>query len=286
MDRVAVVAVIFPGNLPFFGSFLASVEMQTTADFDLIIINDGAGDLTGVIGNKSYLIKDVIILKGFPFEIRVKAIKELTNRGYEKLIFSDTDDTLSSNRVKVVVEALNHYSIVCNDLDILNEEGTVVEKNYWSRRLGENFIIEPAFLVDKNIIGFGNCGIRLDIELPSFRAYPNIMAPDWIFFSQLVRNEKKALFTAQGTVGYRQHSNNTIGLKKVTQARILKTINCKIEFYSELVKMGYSFEQELQRHLHMKEAALNNDSWVESSLNKIRKENLNLFWWEETNTLI
>lgn len=286
MSKVAVVAVIFPANLIFFNSFLTSIESQTKTDFDLIIINDGVKNLSeNIVGQRKQLIKEIINISGTPFEIRYKAIKEVANRGYQKVIFSDTDDTLSVNRIEVVSNELNLWPIVCNDLDIINGEGKTVEENYWKSRLGERFVFDITFIKAMNIIGFGNSGFRLDVGIPQLDNFPNIIAPDWLFFNLLLLH-KKAIFTSQCTVGYRQHHNNIIGLKEVTESRLKKAISCKIEHYTELNKKGLNFEEELNKHLYFKEAIFNDVTIVETVLENINKRKLNLFWWEETNYLI
>lgn len=282
MNKVAVIAVIFPSNQPYFDSFLTSIKNQTTNEFDLIIINDGIENISDVVGERKHLFKRVINISGSPFEIRYKAIEEVTSLGYNKIIFSDTDDILSYNRIEILSNQLDHYSIVCNDLDILDEDGKVVERSYWKSRLGEKFVFDQSFIIDKNIIGFGNCGLRSDVTLPQLNNYPNIIAPDWLFFYLLLVLNKEAMFTSECTVGYRQHNNNIIGLKTVNEHRLKKAIDCKIEHYSELVKLGFNFEKELSEHLYLKEATLNDALWIEAVLKRIKKRNLNLFWWEET----
>ncbi|WP_299702423.1 hypothetical protein [uncultured Pontibacter sp.] len=286
MVDTALVAVIFPSNIPFLKDFLFSVASQSEKSFDLILINDGVASLTDVLGEQKYLVKEVLNIDGNPFEIRVKAINEIAKKGYKKLIFSDTDDVLSHNRVEVLTNELDVFPIVCNDLDITDVEGNLLEKGYWRSRLGSRHVFDQTFLLDKNIVGFGNTGIRLDNELPKLDNHPNLVAPDWFFFFRFLDEGREALFSSSCSIGYRQHESNIIGLKAVNEDRLIKTINCKIQHYSELVKVGYKLNKELESLHFLRKDLVKETKRVQEVLEELKEKKLNYFWWEETNNII
>ena len=57
-----------------------------------------------------------------PIENREKGINYCINQGYDILIFGDSDDYFSRNRVEKSIELLSKYSIVVNDLNLFDKQ--------------------------------------------------------------------------------------------------------------------------------------------------------------------
>jgi hypothetical protein len=99
MKKICVFSVIFPANLIYFNDFLESINDQDCKDFDIVLFNDGVQNLEAYTEKFKSLEFKIYPVSGTPAKIREQAIELLANSTYEKIIFSDTDDYFSSNRI-------------------------------------------------------------------------------------------------------------------------------------------------------------------------------------------
>jgi hypothetical protein len=200
-----VFSVVFPSNLPYFKDFLISLERQSLKNFKLILINDGVLNLDDYFVNISldyniYYVNDLT-----PFEIRIFGLNIVSELKPKYIIFADSDDTLSPNRVEVLVENLKRYPFVCNDLDLIDSKGGIIKKGIWVDRIGGSFEFDVQFIKNKNIIGLGNSGMQywpLNKMLSRIGNFK--LGNDWLFFSAAEYN-LNCLFVSNCRTNYIQH---------------------------------------------------------------------------------
>lgn len=281
MHKLCVLATIFPANLPYFSSFLESLEKQSNRNFNLLLANDGVDQLTV----KTTVPFEVLPVTGTPLMVRIQLMQEAVNRGYKKFIFSDTDDELSDNRVEVVSRLLDRFPVVCNDLDIMDSAGTIRTPGYWKSRLVEETTITSSFLADKNCVGFGSVALTAQAftQLRTFKS-AEVLAPDWYYF-YLLSQACTIAFTGSCSTRYRQHANNTIGLGRITSDRINFSVNVKLAHYAAISRAGFPQVIEAEKTLQLSQRISDNPAIVEVALEKLKNANINYFWWEETNFL-
>jgi len=283
--RSAVFTVIFPDNLKFVNDFVQSLNQQSCRQFDVIIANDG------ILNPKKYF-KDlqfkfeIIDVNGSPAKIRELGIAYLEDTSFDFIVFSDSDDLLSPDRLDNCIRLLHDYPIVCNDLDLVDQDGELLVSNYWSTRLDDEFTFNSEFIKDKNILGLGNTAVRRSIlkDLPSVPS--RLHAPDWFIFSHLIQG-REAVFSTKGKTLYRQHHENSIGLHSITSDRLFQIIKVKKQHFEVLIGAGLPLMNELEQLLLL-ENILNNESVeiLKERLNLLNEKGLNYFWWEETNYLV
>jgi len=281
MRDVCVLATIFPANLPYFPSFLSSLEKQSDRNVKLLLANDGVDQLSV----NTTIPYDVIPVTGNPLAVRIQLMQEAVNMGYQKLIFGDTDDEFSLNRVEVVSELLDRFPVVCNDLDIMNTAGKITAAGYWGARLPEEAIINSSFLADKNCVGFGSVALTADTfaQLRAFKP-AEVLAPDWYYF-YLLSQICPIAFTGNCATHYRQHANNTIGLGRITADRIIFSVKVKLAHYAAISDAGFPQVVEAENTRQLSQRISDNPAIVEVALEKLKNANINYFWWEETNFL-
>lgn len=281
-NETAVLTVIFPSNLRYWGDLIENIIEQNSS-FDLVVVLDGLKekDFAKVPG-----ILNVHFTKssGSPFVNRLKGIEFCQKLGFKKIIFQDSDDLMSSERVSVVSKLLDEYPIVCNDLNIMDEIGTIINKNIWKDRIKNRAKISASFLKDKNIVGFGNSGITANIDLSSFDFQKDLKAPDWYFFS-ILNMKYQTIFTHDVQTYYRQHSENIVGMKDISSASLMKCIDVKIEHFNEMKAFDSGYESLYEQEVYKKKYLSNliNESSRELELPKL---GVNRFWWEESNTIL
>ncbi|MBL7835043.1 MAG: hypothetical protein JNK18_13880 [Cyclobacteriaceae bacterium] len=281
MPNIVVLATIFPGNLPFFGQFLKSLEEQTFRDFDLLIANDGVSDLA----IHTPISFEVIRATGSPLRVRIQLMEQAVIRGYSKFVFADTDDESAPNRVEMVNELLNHYPVVCNDLDIINASGLLLQASYWKQRVPDRTLIDSLFLADKNCVGFGSVALTaMAFERTRTFKQPELPAPDWYFF-YLLSVSCSVLFTTECSTRYRQHGNNTIGVGNITPERLRVIVKAKLAHYHALSEAGYPHHQEEEKTRLLQKLLQDNNEFTNRAVGHLKTLNINYFWWEETNFL-
>ena len=274
--------VIFPSNLKFFEEFINSAKNQTTQNFDVFIVNDGLDDnilkqyikslicpfnILNVKNNQNYA------------KIREFGINNLLSLGYENIIFADTDDLMSNNRIEMSIAALERYPIVFNDLSLIDINRNIIKNKIWSDRLS-NTEITSMFLLDKNVIGLGNAAIKSHL-LQNLRIPYDIVAVDWFIFFNAIKNNNIAFINKSETF-YRQYDSNIIGIEKVTKERLFNIINVKKKHYkyipTELLGKNLIEIEQIEKKI-------SNPEYLQYSLNELNNKNIYYFWWEETNFL-
>lgn len=234
-------------ELEYLKEMLDSLVMQSFTDFDLIVVNDGLTELTKL--TKTYKNKlKIIELKGItnPAKNRAIGINYCIEEGYEYLVFGDSDDTFSSNRVQLALEKLQLFDIVVNDLTLFNSYG-ILEEHYLSNRVINDEQIEFDFIKNKNLFGLSNTAIRLEgitpIELPA-----DLVAVDWYFFTILLLKNRTAVFTNLAVTNYRQYSGNLVGLKKLNKESFLRGLKVKQQHYQALKQITEKVDKEYQQY--------------------------------------
>lgn len=260
----ALVTYIYPNSIKYFDDFHSTILNQSNRDFEVIFFNDG---IENDFFKKIKFQHKVIDIDGSPLEIRFKSFNILKNLEYDKFIFLDSDDTMSSNRIEILKRKLDSSYIVCNDLNLMNENNIIYQNSIWKNRLHEGFSFGYTFLKDKNIVGFGNTAFRRELLKTEIVFNKNPLVADWFVFYQLLKKSKKAcVFTSECQTNYRQHENNDAGIKEISEERLSFVVKVTNQQYKALNEIGIeNFE-------------LTNSKFRKSSLNL---ENNFPFWWEE-----
>jgi len=269
-----LVTYIYPQAVKYFNDLSNSILDQTNQEFDLIVFSDQVSEKEV---NKPKLEFSLIPLEGSILEIRLKSFEILKSYDYDKIIFIDADDTMTNDRIETVSTLLDNHALVCNDLNLMDESGHIFKRNIWERRLNIHYKFGNTFIQDKNIVGFGNTGIRKALLNYTLAFSAKTFAADWFIFYQILKASKcEAIFTSKCQTNYRQHNNNEAGLQPITIERVKHAIEIKKAHYVALCDLGYNeLGKEYQRILKFEET-----NCFELSLNIIPD---NLFWWEETN---
>jgi len=278
MKKLCFCAVIFPENLKYFGAFLESLNQQTDKDFKLMLFNDSVSDLQLYLKNIKFDIV-VVDVDGSPSDIRKQMLLYVKRSGFESVVFGDTDDFFPNNRVEICRLLLKKYSVIVNDLCLVNSEGGIIAPNYWKNRteLTENITLES--ILHYNFLGLGNTAMRTN-SLPSFIEFAkNLIAVDWYLFTKIfIGSDINVSFTTETFTYYRQHNSNSIGIKPLTLQAFKKGFEVKLQHYTSLSKESLTFrnlENQFSKHRHKVE------SMTESDLKRYVSKVRHPFWWEE-----
>ena len=162
-SNTAFLGVIFPENIQFFLAFLRSLHNQTIDDFDLVILNDGVVDLSKKIAKSTTVPIIEKRVSGTPAAIRKFGIDFLVDRGYENVIFGDTDDCFEANRVEELSLLLELHPFIVNELTIIDRKGHILFEDYLSKRIDDGTVVDLSMIREKNFCGLSNTAIKLDL---------------------------------------------------------------------------------------------------------------------------
>ena len=238
-NKAAFFTVVYPGVEKYLPDFFRSLENQSCPAFDLIVANDGLQDLDL---NGYHLNSQIIDLTGSPVEIRAMGLQLIKSMGYEHIIFGDSDDFFSTNRVESSLWQLRECDIVVNDLDLVNERGELLLSGYFSQRLGKTKHIEANFIRDKNIFGLSNTSVR-SACLPEEKYPAGLVAMDWFLFAKVLESGANAVFSSECSTYYRQHGANIAGFAETSPQKTLQSVKVKALHYAALASEGMPFYQ-------------------------------------------
>jgi hypothetical protein len=274
--KTAFCSVIFPANLFYFNDFLNALENQTDTHFDLLLFNDDVENLNDLLISTSLKYK-IIEVEGSPSEIRAEVFHYLKLSNYDTIVFGDTDDYFSPNRVEDCKNGLEGVDILANDIILVDKYKNEISGPYWANRLELKDTISIESIKNYNFLGLGNSAIKQKVLPNRIHFEPNLIAVDWYFYSVLLKNNWKVGFSFNSFTYYRQHNANIVGRKKLTFEEYKKGLNVKLNHYISLSKDYPDFQELAFKYLTYKE------SFSESNYQKTIQNNTikNPFWWEE-----
>lgn len=211
LNKVAFLTTVFPMKRRYLVDFFDSLLSQSFCEFDIIVVNDGYKGFSCILDKYKELNIVELVYSNTIAKNREFGINFCKNKGYEALIFGDSDDYFSNNRVELSLDYLKKHDIVVNDVTLFNENG-IYERCYMSNRINNKSLIRYNYIKNKNIFGLSNTAINLSI-LDEVIFDKEIVAVDWMLYKNLLKNNKTAIFINTAITYYRQHKNNVVGLK-------------------------------------------------------------------------
>jgi len=232
--EAVVCTVVYPSSLMYWRDFLNSLISQDEPT-DLVVVHEDINPR--LLGLENFRGRTIAVRgTNDGLENRRIMIEAALGECYEWLIFADSDDYFDPARNSVISRLARNCDCVVNDLAIIDRDGQLLRDAQWSGRLGEEKIIDPVFLEDKNIMGLSNTAIKADflkgISVPS-----GVLAADWYLFTLAIRKGARALFTSSTRTYYRQHGNNAAGAVDMLSAeRVSAAVRVKAAHYRLLPK--------------------------------------------------
>ncbi len=118
MKNVAFLTTIFPMEERFLIDFFDSLCRQTHDKFDVVVVNDGYDNFYDVKMKYQNLSIVELPYSDTPAKNREYGINYCIDNKYDILIFGDSDDYFSDNRIAKSINLLSNHDIVVNDIII------------------------------------------------------------------------------------------------------------------------------------------------------------------------
>lgn len=134
MPKVSVIIPVYNGER-FIGEAIESVLAQTYRDFELIVVDDGSEDQTAQKA-KQYGDKLIYLYQPNSGVAKARNLGHARSAG-EYLAFLDADDRWYPKMLETQVQAMDanpHVGLVYSDVDIIDEDGKILQEQYLTRR--------------------------------------------------------------------------------------------------------------------------------------------------------
>jgi len=278
--KTAVLTVIYPEMEKWLPEFISSLEKQTDLDFDLIVLNHGMNSPETYFKQCSLRI-EIQNAEGTPTGLRKKMIRKAIKENYEALIFADSDDTFSSNRIAKCKEWLKQYPVVFNELMLM---GDAIETPtpMLGPRLKDQQVIDESFIKESNCLGLSNTAIMTHCIQGNIDSIPDsIVAFDWAFFTYVLHNEIKAVFISEAQTFYRQHDKNAATPFTNSEELVLKVVKVKADHYQALSTLGEDYRKRAADYRIFQDR-INQDAEFKSQYisDSLKEKPQHPFWWE------
>ncbi len=235
---------------------LDSILEQTFSNYEVILINDGSTDSSGLICQE-YAEKDSRIRY---FEKENGGLSDARNYGIEQaqgeyLTFVDSDDFLDKMHLNVLYTAL-----VSNNVDIsivnyanyqtsnatfyLHTFGEYYEKNYSSEELLDNLAI-----LERNDLSFSTIWGKLyKRSVFSFLRFPKgVIGEDVALIYKIYTQVDKIVYAHKDTYIYRENDSG------ITKSKIYPLVTAQLNHIAErlalLAIMGYDVTKHFDRYI-------------------------------------
>lgn len=235
---------------------LDSILEQTFSNYEVILVNDGSTDSSGLICQE-YAEKDSRIRY---FEKENGGLSDARNYGIEQaqgeyLTFVDSDDFLDKMHLNVLYTAL-----VSNNVDIsivnyanyqtsnatfyLHTFGEYYEKNYSSEELLDNLAI-----LERNDLSFSTIWGKLyKRSVFSFLRFPKgVIGEDVALIYKIYTQVDKIVYAHKDTYIYRENDSG------ITKSKIYPLVTAQLNHIAErlalLAIMGYDVTKHFDRYI-------------------------------------
>jgi glycosyltransferase involved in cell wall biosynthesis len=237
-SKTVLLTTIYPAAKNFMDSFFESLQKQTYKNFDILVINDGFKNFSSHKTQYSDLNLIEILSSESPAKNREVGIKKVIELGYKFLIFGDSDDFFSENRIQESIKALKHNDIVINELTLYKDDNYCVD-NFLKNNLDDTNPLNEN-IIDGNIFGFSNIAIRVNIIEQPIDFNSQIIAVDWFFISTLFLQNKwlNIIFLKDVVTYYRQYNSNTIGYSLMLDRKKLD-MGLKVKYIHYMTLINY-----------------------------------------------
>jgi len=281
-----VFGAIYQAAAPFLEAYYNSLRKQIDREFDLFILNDGC---TKGVHTRDLNATQVKVKNGMtPAQIRMQGIQYAMDRKYKKFIFTDSDDFYSADYVKSLSHGLEQCDYVYSKLVPVDQDGNLAK----TKSPQAVCVISYNDILDKNTIGLGSSGVRLDRYIEKVKIPKDVIAIDWYLYTVLMLEGAEGKYVEDATAFYRQHEDNLVGTKKLLDNHRLekglkvKEIHyhylCEYCRYNELLE-PLEIYREKKREIHELTTALTDTNFRNIYMDVINSNMDEIYWgwWSE-----
>lgn len=211
---------------------LKSILSQLGENDEVIVSDDSSTDNTLAIVESFNDVRIKIFPNNkfhspiFNFE---NALKQATG---DYIFLSDQDDIWKSDKIRVMLSYLTHYSLVVSDCFIVDKDGNLVKKSYFGKKIPRSGIIKN--IVHNNYLGCCMAFKKeiLEIALP----FPRKIAMHDIWLGLCASLFYSTFFIPNKLIYYRRHETNASPTSENSNLPWIYRISYRLYFVFQLIK--------------------------------------------------
>lgn len=266
-ERVSVVMAVYNGER-YIEEQIVSILEQTIKLDEFIIVDDNSIDSSIKIitecfnryGYSNYKIirnnENVGFIRTF-----LKGIKETSG---DYIFLADQDDIWLNNKVESILEVFakkKDMLSVCSSFTSVDKDRNKIKIKYIPNRSNNNILkfrvkknglikVNLSKVIDYNISPGCTCTFRKEIkkDIDSMKIEKIALPHDWMI-NVFAASHQGLYFYNKKLIEYRQHSHNTIGIKKINECnkRISNYYNMieQKKYIKEFLKRNKNFQKEI-----------------------------------------
>lgn len=291
-SRILLFTVVYPGVENYLKDFFNSIHNQDDQNYDLLIFNDGISEslIKKLCKHKNTycLVNDC----GYSIaQVRNQGIEYAIANEYETIVFADSDDYFSKNRISQIRKNINFYDVLFSELTLVSDNNVILESDLFASGKFNSFLEGVEALVDCNVVGMSHSAVKVEC-LKHLVIGQNLQAVDWFLFSVLMLNHRSFGFLGTVQTFYRQHGNNLVGADKyLSEKRLKKGIEIKKNHYGcllsycddkRLFEYAKLFKVKLEQMFEL-ETKLRDRIYLNRYIDTINRNFVEIYngWWSE-----
>jgi glycosyltransferase involved in cell wall biosynthesis len=237
---LAVLTAVYPKAEPYIADMVKSLAEQTDQDYVLYVLNDGVSQVEKYF---SALINKTKILpvSGTASYIRKHGIRQMIADGIGLVVFADSDDFFSPNRIALSRHFLKTFDVVVNELMTFGEncrQPTALLGPHIKN--GERLTLSDV--LDHNMLGLSNTAARVACISKYFEHVgDDLIAFDWALYVRALFDGASCVFTSQAITHYRQHHDNIATIDQLDDTKLLQAVRVKAAHFAALADIGKPF---------------------------------------------
>lgn len=286
MKKTAILTTWYPSVEPYLNKFIASINNQIDKNFSIIILNN---DFKNFEKFKNKFDKKIKLIEIFSktnniILNRKKLIESAIKNKFDYLVFCDSDDYFSKNKILLTKKKLKNNDIVINQIVI--KKKNKLDETFIKKKV-VNLIKKKKFnILNYNVFGLSNTAIKSKYAKTAInKINKNIKIFDWFFWILVEPFKKSVMFESKIKTYYNLHNNNqTFTYQKVDHKKYINLLKIRKNNFFYLKKINKVY---LKYYLDEKKYFKYIENKIKLSGNKIKEileYNLNYkqkLWWEK-----
>jgi hypothetical protein len=207
------------------------------------------------------------------------------SEGAQNIIFADSDDYFSKNRVNLSKQLLMDYDVIFNELVLVGDKISQ-PVSMFGELFADGQCLTAGNIRAGNCIGLSNSAIRVD-KIPNLKAKipDTIVAFDWALFSLSLHEGAKSVFSKKTTTYYRQHGGNIASPCSFSDDQIMRGVTVKRDHYRFISKYYKEYSQLSEVYNNMLLRLIADDILKKKYYEAVRMNfSNNMLWWEPIKT--
>jgi hypothetical protein len=271
---IYIYTTVHPGSKLFFKEFINTINLQSFKNFKLFICFNNI-KFSNFFKNKIKVDFLCIENNKHQGKARIDSLKYLLKKNPELIVFIDSDDLMSKNRLAYIVKNIKNYDFFVHNLLLFGNN--YKKKTRWLKK--RNFsLIKMNEINFKNYIGLSNLAVKgFALKKVINKIGTNLIAFDWCLAKLLLLNKFKGIYSSASLSQYRQYSNNISNLTNFSKLKLLNDLEIKLQHLNFFNNLGLKYNKKINELISLKKKIKNN-SYLIKDKKKLSVKRAN-YWW-------